>query len=297
MNQNTYSIEETLSNVDMPNGLLPFLLYPKVLEGPRKACVYINLAQEDSSLVGTDGVIIKIAKTTQFGASDVDADTFEGSPTFSESDPTITKLDVSVTKQQYVKFSLSKILMENFPSLQMDLVQLQNAASAMIEKLNADISDVVAVGATEYASTSILSYDDVIDAKAAMKTAGVLQSGDVPYLIVSPNLEALLLKDTQFVDSSRYSVGDANAMVTGEVGKYAGCKVIVDPFADDNFVYIVPSTIDFGAFLMVAWKRKITTETLYAMLEQKTHYLKTARYTTAVIQAALLGKISIVTSP
>jgi hypothetical protein len=291
------TIEETLSSVDLPVGLLPFLLYPAVLEGPRKATVYIGLAQEDSSLVGTDGTVLKIPFTTQFGATDVDADTFEGAPTFSESDPTISKLDVSVTKQQYVKFSLSKILMENVPSLKMDLVQLQNAANAMVEKLNADISDVVAVGATQYGTTTALTYGDVIDAKAAMKTAGVIQSGDTPYLIVSPNLEAVLLKDDQFISSARYTIGDLNQMVDGEVGKYAGCRVIVDPFGDDDVVYIVPSIVDFGAFLMLVWKRKFTTETEYQMLAQKTHYLKTARYTCAMVQAALVGKIVISASP
>jgi len=292
-----YTIEETLSSVDLPVDLLPTLLYPYVLEGPRKSTVYIGLAQEDDSLVDTDGTVIMIAKTTQFGAIDVDADTFEGSPSFSESDPTITDLDVSVTKQQYVKFSLSKILMENAPSLKMDLVLLQNAANAMVEKLNSDIADVVAVGATQYGTTSSLTYGDVIDAKAAMKTAGVIKSGDVPYLIVSPNVEAILLKDKDFVDSSRYSVGDANAMVEGEVGKYAGCRVVVDPFGDDDVVYIVPSTVDFGVFLMVAWKRKFTTETAYVMLSQKTDYLKTARYAVAMVQAALVGKLVISASP
>lgn len=292
-----YTIEETLNSVDLPAGLLPHLVYPKVLEGARKAQVYLGMAQENSELVDNDGITIKFAKTTQFSGADGDADTFEGSPSFSESDPTITKLDVSVTKQQYVKFSLSKILMENLPSVNMDLVQLQNAANAMVEKLNADIRDTVAVGATSYGSTDALTYGDIIDAKAEMKVAGVLKAGDTPYLIVSPANEAVLLKDTNFVDSSRYSVGDANQMVEGEIGKYAGCKVVVDPDGDDDVVYIIPSTVDFGVFLLVAWKRKFTTETEYEMLKQKTHYLKTARYTVAQIQSGFLGKLTISASP
>lgn len=140
-----YTIEETLNSVDLPEGLLPHLLYPKVLEGARKAQVYLGMASEDDSLVGKDGTTIKFVKSTQISAGDVDADTFEANPSFTDADPTITQLDVSVTKQQSVKFSLSKILMENLPSVNMDLVQLQNAANAMVEKLNADIRDVVAV--------------------------------------------------------------------------------------------------------------------------------------------------------
>jgi len=75
------------------------------------------------------------------------------------------------------------------------------------------------------------------------------------------------------------------------------CRVVVDPFGDDDVVYIVPSTVDFGVFLMVAWKRKFTTETAYVMLSQKTDYLKTARYAVAMVQAALVGKLVISASP
>ena len=91
-----------------------------------------------------------------------------------------------------------------------------------------------------------LSYSDIINARAK-----VIANRFTPnVMVVSPVLEADLLKTDQFIDVSKY--GDREPILNGEIGKIAGLKVIPESTAYD--VLVVTDAPKQG---IVVWKQPL----------------------------------------
>jgi len=293
------TVEETLTSGDLPEAILPHLLASEVLEGARIPLVWSQFMKDNYDLIGKDGTVLKFMKSTQIGATDVDADTFEASPSFSLTEPTLTALAVTVTELMYCAFAVSKKLTEDLTTIDIVRYMLQSAGKAIVEKLNEDIRDLfITASGCETFSTDTLSYDNVIDSKEKLKNSGWVQ-GDLPFLVIAPCEESELVKDsTKFTDSIRYSMGDLTKMVDGEIGIYAGCRVIVDPsLKNESYAFIIASTDEFGSKAEVVWKRRLQTNTEYSAKTEETFTVLTARYVCAMLQPKHFVRISISVTP
>jgi len=177
---------------------------------------------------------------------------------------------------------------------------LQAAGKAIVEKLNSDSRDLfIASEGCETFSTDTLTYENIIDATEKLENSGWVQSGDRPFLVIAPCEKNVLAKDTtSFTNPIRYSMSDISKMVDGEVGLYAGCRVVVDPsLKAEGYAFIISDSDAFGSKAEVVWKRRLTTNTEYSAKTEETFTVLTARYVCAMLQASHYVRISISATP
>lgn len=300
-----FDIQETLKAGDLPADVIPHMIWNEVLAGTRKRLVYLQACQVTEMLRGAVGtkISVPIMSTRFSGGTITEANLDTSGYTFS--DPTITDVDVSIGNQVYVAFKLSDILKEDQPKYNWIRLCLNDAGRAIAEYEDAAVRDVFLAGAGNSmaaATYGTLAYDDVIDCLTLMKIDSFFpEPGAVPYLFVHPNQEADLLKDTRYVHSHRYAIGDLGVMPVaddlsrGEVESiYADCRVRVTDNATDALALVVfPSPHPrYGALTIHAIKRPLTIRTEREETYGRQLWVASVRYGTSVIQANSCGLIS-----
>jgi len=85
-------------------------------------------------------------------------------------------------------------------------------------------------------SAGTLSYDDIAIAAGKIRS----RKWKPNFMLIHPNQMADLLRDTRFIDASKY--GSNEPIVNGEIGKIAGLKVLVSTHIPDGVMLIVDST-------------------------------------------------------
>ena len=103
--------------------------------------------------------------------------------------------------------------------------RLDSASYAMAKQIDSDGGTTLLAGATvdnETALTKDNIYDKIVDIRTRMNKANIPNDGK-RYLLVLPDVMALILKSPEFVAAS--SLGD-DVKVTGAIGKIAGFLVI-----------------------------------------------------------------------
>lgn len=298
----SFDIEETLKAADLPSDVLPHMLWNEIILGTAKRRVFRKVVEITNALIGAVGTKISVpVLSTRFSASTASESTIDTSG-YTVSDPAVTDVDITIGNQVYVAFRISDILKEDQPKYNWIRILLRDAGRAIAEYEDAAIRDVLIAGAGNThsaASAGTLAYDDVIDCLKLMKDDSWFPDDVMPYMIVSPEGEADLLKDTRYVNSHRYAVGNIADLpfaddMQGVKGIYAGTRVLVS----DNMVswaalIVFPSPHpEYGSVAIHALKRPLTVRTDREELYGRQLWVASTRYGTAVIQANGVGLIS-----
>ena len=178
-----------------------------------------NLVRVNRDLIAKKARTLYVPKRGQLTAATVS----EGN---TPSDSTITYSTVSIAAAKIG--ILVRISQEQIDGSEFDVINdmISEAGEALADKEDADIiSKFTASGAvtttTPASVNGSLLYEDILAAKV-----GVVSNYYVPtILLVNPNQESDLLKDTRFTDVSKY--GDRAPIMNGEIGKIAGLSVLV----------------------------------------------------------------------
>ena len=151
-------------------------------------------------------------------------------------------------------------------------------------------------------SAGTLAYDDVIDCLALMKVDSFFpEAGAVPFMFIHPNQEADLLKDTRYVNSHRYSIGDIAQMPVADdfsraeaEGTYAKTRVrVTDNMTDALALVVFPSPHPrYGPITIHALKRPLTIRTQRQETYGRQLWVASMRYGQSVIQANAVGLIT-----
>jgi len=297
-----FDIEETLLAGDLPDDVLPHMIWREVIAGTQKRRVFLEGVEVTTMLRGQVGTKISVpALSTRFSATTISESNLD-SAGYTVSDPTITDTDISIGNQVYVAFRLSDILKEDQPKYNWLRISLRDTGRAIEEYRDAAIRDVFLAGAgnTHAAATyGTLAYDDVIDVLALMKIDSWFPEDARPFLFVHPNQEADVLKDTRYVMSHRYAIGDLPDLapaddVGGRQGTYAGTRVRVT----DNMINAValvvfpPNHPQYGPNTIHAMKRPMTVRTQREEIYGRQLWIASMRYGTAVIQSNAVGLIT-----
>jgi hypothetical protein len=296
------TIEETLASSVVVSALTysPYLLYSEILEGARRPLAFLNVVQEIRDLIGKDGNVYKFLKADQLTASRISEATMLASG-MTAVDKTPSATTVSVTDIIECATQLSDFLTEDFPSVSWAQAHLQNMGKAVMEYLDAYVYSVIAAasGTETFDAGTTISYDDVIDALTeAADEDWISNPSNAPYFIASAGALGSLLKDTTFVSSERYTTADLSKMVAGELGKFAGCKILSSSLlAGTGYAYIVFPNNQNGVVVALVWKRPIMTKDFYVTQNGYTYMVTTARATPVVVQAKGIVKITITGSP
>lgn len=299
-----FDVEETLKASDLPSDVLPHMLWAEIVTGTTKRLVYREPIQVTDALRGAIGTKISVpVLSTRFSASTATEAQVDAG--YSATDPAVTDVDVTIGDVVYVAFRISDILKEDQPKINWIRVLLQDAGRAIAEYEDGAIKDVYEEGAGNTmgsAAAGTLAYDDVVDCLALMKVDSWFpEAGARPFMMMHPNQEKDLLKDTRYVNSHRYSVADigrlasADDFARGEVESiYAECRVRVTDNATDTLALIIfPSPHPrFGPVAIHAMKRPLTIRTERQEEYGRQFWVVSTRYGSAVIQANAVGLIS-----
>jgi hypothetical protein len=313
------TIEEacyTAANAVSGLGATPFLIYSEVFELPRRPLVFLGLPLEDFSLIGSTGNQIRGLFLTHMYASTItEANLVDPSVGMTATVKTTSNWNVSVTDPIYAATNLSDILLEDFPNIEWVRIHLRNMGLAIMEYLDASVADLYEASAgTTFSTSGHISYANITNALAKMENVNwVVDDANPPFLVVSPDSAALLLQDTQFLDSKRYTLYDLGRMMEGEIGKFAGCRVLKSPLLAgtsvggtpsdnsqnvDAYAYIVfPNDTGRGPVTLMAWKRRLETRNFYWTQWAYTYYVSSVRAKPVLVQSTGVCKITISSTP
>jgi hypothetical protein len=312
------TIEETLTASTVVSGLgaTPFLIYSEVFELPRRPLVFLTLPLEDFSLIGATGNTIRGMFLTHMYASTItEANLVNPSVGMVATTKGVSNWYVSVTDPIFSATNLSDILLEDFPNIEWVRLHLRNMGLAIMEYLDALIADTFEAGAgTTYSPSAGMGYSTVVLALAEMEEVNwVVDVANPPFLIVSPDCAAKMLQETQFLDSKRYTLYDLGRMMEGEIGMYAGCRVLKSPLlsgtgvggtpsdltqGEDKYAYIVfPNDTGRGPVCLMAWKRRLETRNFYWTQWAYTYYVSSVRVKPVLVQSTGVCKIELGDTP
>lgn len=296
------TFEETLQASDVTTALTtgPYLIYSQMFEAPRRPLVFLAVCGENNDLIGKTGNTIKFMTATHLTAVSISETNMIGTGMDGSTDKSLTAASVTVDDVIYSAAQLSDILKEDYPDIAWLQKILANTGAAVLEKLDADVKDVLVSGGTQVFSGSALGYGDVVDALSSMENSNwIADDATVPFLILSPDAVAALMKDTTFVDARRYTAYEVSKMVEGEVGMFAGCRVLKTSLLNGTgYGFIVfPPDSKYGPVALVCWKRKMQVKNEYFTKNEYTFYGTTIRAKGVITQAAGVGKLVISGSP
>jgi len=297
------SIEETLEYNDLPSELKLWVISDEIIEGARLPLIFLQLLKENHELIGKIGRRLTFPTATQLSASGFSTLTDAEYPekwlannNFTVSDKTISRVNVDVTMLVYCAVEVSDVLLEDMPAIDWVRLNLRNAGKAIGEYMESAAYALFEVGKGYTHNCATLTYGEIIDAKATMKNAYWIPEGFSPFLVVSPDAEATLLKNTDYITTERYTAGQIATMVQGESGQYAGCHVLVSPLLDDtgDAFIIFPNDTKYGTVSVLVWKRTLRVKSDYELDDETTKYVSTVRYGMGVVQSGgvLLFQIS-----
>jgi hypothetical protein len=281
-----------------------FLIYTEVIEGTRRPLVFGETIMEDFSLIGKTGTQIKVPTSTQLSATKITSTIETTLATgMSASDPSISATNVNVSVFIYCAITLSDILMEDYPNLDLFRRTLRNAGKAVMEQIDADIETAYAAGYGVLHTCSSISYDEVSDAIAKLENEDWYVSGApnamMPYLVISPDVAADLKQDTKFTETEQFYGPNSPERRKGVVGVYAGCRVLKTSLLNDTgrAYIIMPSNSEYGPVSVLAWKRRVRVKSERYENKEHTFVAVTARVAPTVIQSTGICRINITTTP
>jgi len=292
-------IQEVLESADVNYGA--FLIYSEVIEGARRPLVFFDTVTEDFSLIGSTGTQIYVPTSTQLTATKLTS-TIEDtiSSGFTVANKTISKVLVLVSTFVYSSISLTDILKEDYPNIDWLRLHLHNMGKAVMEQIDADIDSLYSAGMGITNTVASCNYVAVTNTLAIMAAGKWMAEPDnPPFLIVGPDVAAKLVQDTLFILTERFYAGLTPQSLEGEVGRFAGCKVLQTPLlAGTGVSYIVfPPDFKWGPVAILACKRKMRVREQRYEDKELSIFATTTRYQPVVIQAAGIAKIVETSTP
>ncbi len=150
--------------------------------------------------------------------------------TYSEISPTSKTL--TVNQRKFFAFKVNDIgkvqANTNFIDAYMENAKksIEVAQDSYLLGLHTEVSSDNTVGstATPIALTTSNIYASFVDLAAKLKKANATSAKQTPWVIINPDLEAILLKTSQFTSAS--NLGD-ETLRNGAIGKIAGMDVLV----------------------------------------------------------------------
>lgn len=300
------SVEETLEYNDLPSELKLWVISDEIIEGARLPLIFVQLLKEDHSLIGKVGRRLVFPTATQLSATGISTLTDSENPEkflanndYTVTDKTISRVNVDVTMLVYCAVEVSDVLLEDMPAIDWVRLNLRNAGKAIGEYMESAAKTLFEVGRGYVHNCATLTYGEIIDAKATMKNSYWIPEGFSPYLIISPDAEAVLLKNSDYITTERYTAGQIATMVQGESGQYAGCHVLVSPLLDatgDAFI-IFPNGTKYGTVSVLVWKRTLRVKSDYEIDDEVTKYVSSVRYGLGIVQSGGVLLFQVSSSP
>lgn len=181
--------------------------------------------------------------------------------------PSERGIGISVTRKEMVRAFLD-VMKDKAQDMGYALAKLKDQSIIANLVTYAGLSVVAdSVAATALASSNTLDTDDIANAIGQFRNADEKPE----YLILHPLCEKDLLKNSNFIDASKY--GGREVVLNGEIGKYLGLKVFVTSLISP-LTTPTGSTCRYNLMLakdafIVAPKMGVTFDSFYKILERE----------------------------
>lgn len=207
--------------------------------------------------------------------------------------PSATDQNFPVDQADYFSFEVSKI--EEAQS-HTDLISTYTKRAKKAIELNRDsylLSLVANADASNVISTSVITkdnfYSKVVEAKKKLSLNNALNGGEKPWMIIDPELEALLVQAPEFIQANK--LGE-NTLTEGSIGRIAGVDILVCT----NFVAVAGTyNIMFGTNDAITYASQVVD-----MEKNKKDFKTTVQglyvYGAKVILPKALGKLVVTLS-
>lgn len=211
----------TATSADYVN---PQLWAEAIEQVAREAQVMVPLGVTDTRALGRSGEQINIAKNQAFTAAALTEGTATPVTALAYDQVTVTFGEYGLAKQiSNLELSYGLAAVYNDVTMNMGTALAEKKDDVIIAALAAGPSSTIyANGVTTGAITAadVFNTDLIADGISTMRG----NKRRAQYLVIHPNCENSLIKDTQFVDASIY--GSAKVVLNGEIGQYLGLRVI-----------------------------------------------------------------------
>lgn len=246
-----------LSTAGSASYVNPTLWSDAIEQVARQSTVIEPLGVTDNRALGSPGVQINIAKNQAFTAAALTAGTATPVTTLAFGQVTVTFGEVGLAKQislEELEYGLKAVFNDVTSNMGTALAEFKDVA--LITALAAGPASTVYADGTTSGSISASNVFDTDLIAEGVTTMRVAKRQSL-YLIVHPNCENTLLKNSQFVDASKY--GSRETIMTGEIGQYLGLKVFSTvniTSASENSVTVYKNLLLGPRSFVIAYKRK-----------------------------------------
>ena len=226
------------------DAFVPEIWGGKLNAGLEKNCVMLQCVNHNwEGDIASQGDTVKILTP-----GDVSIGTLDATVSYSEIAPTSTSLVID--QQKVFAFKINDValaqsntdIMEGYLNKAKKAIEVEQDVYLLGKHV--DVAAANTIGGTAAVSlTAANIYAQFVQLAQILKKSSAITDGKKPWVVINPDIEALLLQSTQFTSS--YQIAD-ETLRNGSIGRIAGMDVLVTPnlTATDSKINVLAGTND-----------------------------------------------------
>ena len=226
------------------DAFVPEIWGSKLNAGLEKNCVMLQCVNRNwEGDIANQGDTVKILTP-----GNVTIGTLDSTVSYSEIAPTSTSLVID--QQKVFAFKINDValaqantdIMEGYLNKAKHAIEVEQDVYLLGKHVDVASANTIG-GTTAVALTASNIYAQFVQLAQILKNSSAIVDGKKPWVVINPDIEAILLQSTQFTSS--YQIAD-ETLRNGSIGRIAGMDVLVTPnlTATDGKINVLAGTND-----------------------------------------------------
>ena len=223
---------------------VPEIWGSKLNAGLEKNCVMLQCVNRNwEGDIASQGDTVKILTP-----GNVTIGTLDATVSYSEIEPTGTSLVID--QQKVFAFKINDValaqsntdIMEGYLNKAKQAIEVEQDVYLLGKHV--DVASANIIGGTTAVNLTVSNiYAQFVQLAQILKNSSAIVDGKKPWVVINPDIEAILLQSTQFTSS--YQIAD-ETLRNGSIGRIAGMDVLVTPnlTATDSKINVLAGTND-----------------------------------------------------
>lgn len=226
------------------DAFVPEIWGSKLNAGLEKNCVMLQCVNRNwEGDIASQGDTVKILTP-----GNVTIGTLDSTVSYSEIAPTSTSLVID--QQKVFAFKINDValaqantdIMEGYLNKAKHAIEVEQDVYLLGKHV--DVASANTIGGTTAVALTVSNiYAQFVQLAQILKNSSAIVDGKKPWVVINPDIEAILLQSTQFTSS--YQIAD-ETLRNGSIGRIAGMDVLVTPnlTATDGKINVLAGTND-----------------------------------------------------
>ena len=219
------------------DAFVPEIWGGKLNAGLEKNCVMLQCVNRNwEGDIATQGDTVKIITP-----GDVTISSLDSSVSYSEIAPTSASLVID-QKNDVALAQANTDIMEGYLNKAKHAIEVEQDVYLLGKHVDVASGNTLG-GTTAISLTASNIYSQFVQLAQILKNSSAITDGKKPWVVINPDIEALLLQSSQFTSS--YQIAD-ETLRNGSIGRIAGMDVLVTPnlTATDSKINVLAGTND-----------------------------------------------------